>query len=140
MPPKQRRRAGGRKQKRQLDEDVSDNLEQDDDLLNMEANNIPGFEQEDLTEEQKNELIFKELNSKNPQAACNIMQYSFKQRQFIKMEETNHIVYHHNVDGDQLLIYHPISEKDQAKGVQPNMTDEYREQEDYLEQKKKFDK
>lgn len=45
------------------------------------------------------------------------MQYSFKERRFIKMEETVHIVYHHNVDGNMLLVWHPLSAKDEAKGV-----------------------
>ena len=30
---------------------MSDNLEQDEDILNMEANNALGFDQEQLTEE-----------------------------------------------------------------------------------------
>ena len=55
------------------------------------------------------------------------MQYSFKERKFIKMEENVHIVYHLNVDGDQILVHNPLSAKDEAKGIQPTTTDEYRE-------------
>ena len=50
-----------------MEEDGSDLDQQDDDLLNMENNNMPGgIDQEDLTQEQKDETIIKNLYTYNP--------------------------------------------------------------------------
>jgi hypothetical protein len=43
------------------------------------------------------------------------------------MEETVHIVYHMQVDGDKLLVFNPLSAKDEKSGAQRQETDEYRE-------------
>ena len=84
-------------------------------------------------------MIYKTLTSKNPQAAHNIMQYSFKERRFIMNSETAHIVYHYGAESNLILTYIPQSEKDIKNGTPAQQTDEFREQEEYLENKKKFD-
>ncbi len=49
------------------DDEASENLENDDDLLNMDQNNGLGApDQEQLTVEEKEEAIVKTLNSNNP--------------------------------------------------------------------------
>ena len=112
-----------------LEDNVSEVMEQEEDfnndLMNQEVARVP------LTPEEQAMVIYKELSSKNPQAAHNIMQYSFKERKFIRLDETMHIVNHYSVDGDKLLTHHPLSEKDAAKGIAPTETDEFREQEDF---------
>jgi hypothetical protein len=52
----------------------------------MDQGNMGGIDQEQLTNEQKDEQIFKVLNSNNPQAPHNICQFSFKDRNF-KVED-----------------------------------------------------
>ena len=82
MPPKKMR--GGRKQiKKKVEEEVSDdNLQDDEDLLNQNDANMPGNDQEELTPEQRDEIIFKVLTSKNPQAPHNLTKFSWKDRVF----------------------------------------------------------
>ena len=49
------------------EEGASENLEDDADLLNMDQNNqMGGIDQEQLTTEQKEEMIIKTLNTNNP--------------------------------------------------------------------------
>jgi len=93
-----------------LEDNVSEVMEQEEDFNNDLMNQE--IAREKLTAEEQAEVIYKELSSKNPQAAHNIMQYSFKERKFIRLDETMHIVTHYAVDGDKLLTYHPLSEKD----------------------------
>ena len=65
--PKGGRKVKGKKNVRRPDIDEEDeNIQEDDDLLNMGADNVPGMDQEDLTQEEKEEMIFKVLNSNNP--------------------------------------------------------------------------
>ena len=54
--------------------------------------------------------------------------------------ETAHIVYHHCAESNLILTTIPQSEKDSKNGTPAQQTDEFREQEEYLENKKKFDK
>lgn len=115
---------------------MSEVMEQEEDFNNDLMNQ--DVAREKLTAEEQAEVIYKELSSKNPQAAHNIMQYSFKERKFIRLDETMHIVTHYAVDGDKLLTHHPLSEKDQAKGIAPTETDEFREQEEFHQNKNKF--
>ena len=67
-------------------EEASDNLENEDEMNLMDQGNMGGIDQEQLTNEQKDEQIFKVLNSNNPQAPHNICQFSFKDRNF-KVED-----------------------------------------------------
>jgi len=66
MPTKPTKK-GGKKtgKKKVIDEEISENLQDDDELLNMEANQL-GNDQEDLTPEQKDATIYKKLTSGNP--------------------------------------------------------------------------
>lgn len=105
---------------------MSEVMDQSENHDNNDLNQLPGFEQEPLTEEEKKEPIYKSLIALNPQAAHNIMQFSFKERKFVRMDETNHIVTHYQIEGDQILMYNFANEKD--KGSQPMETDEFREQ------------
>lgn len=66
MPPRPAKKAtkkGGKK--KVIEDEVSENLQDDDELLNMEANQL-GHDQEDLTQEQKDETVYKKLTSNNP--------------------------------------------------------------------------
>lgn len=79
MPPKVKK-AGKKGKKKVQEEEISENLQDDDELLNMEANKQT--DQEDLTQEQKDEVIYKKLTSNNPQAPNNITKFSYKERIF----------------------------------------------------------
>ena len=74
-----------------------------------------------MTAEEREEQIIKTLNANNPQAAHNSAIFSFKERIFKVEDEGNHLVFHINIEGNQLL-------KD---------SDDARDQEDYWEMKKK---
>ena len=59
--------AKGKKANIVEEEGASENLEDDADLLNMDQNNqMGGIDQEQLTTEQKEEMIIKTLNTNNP--------------------------------------------------------------------------
>jgi dynein intermediate chain 1 len=118
MGPRAAKKKG---KKKQVIEEISDNLENDEDLNLMDQNNMGGFDQEQLTAEEREEQIIKTLNANNPQAAHNIATFSFKERIYKVEDEGNHLVFHINIEGNQLL-------KD---------SDDARDQEDYWEMKKK---
>jgi len=89
----------------------------------MGNDNVPGMDQEDLTQEEKEEMIFKVLNSNNPQAPHNLTKFSYKDRCFKTEETVDQLVFHYTVDGNILL----------------NESDEARDQDDFLEKKKAHD-
>ena len=120
MPPKTKKTKKGKK--KPIEDEVSENLADDDELLNMEANQQT--DQEDLTQEQRDETIYKKLSSNIPQAPSNITKFSYKDR-FFKIEDSvDQIVWHYQCDGDIL-----VAESEEA-----------RDQDDYLENKKQRDK
>ncbi len=86
MPPKRGGKQKKKATKRQEIDEEDDNLQEDDDLLNMGAE-VPGMDQEDITQEEKEEMIFKVLTSNNPNASHNLTKFSYKERVF-KTEET----------------------------------------------------
>jgi dynein intermediate chain 1 len=57
-------------------------------------------EQEQLTNEQKEELVYKSLTSNNPQAPHNLVQFSYKDRVFKTDQYVDHMVFHVNMDGN----------------------------------------
>jgi len=81
-----------------------------------------GIDQEQLTQEEKEEQIIKNLTSKNPQAAHNTCYYSFKDRVYKTNvdQHLEHIVFHISIDGN-------LIQKD---------SDEFRDQMSYIETKK----
>jgi len=89
----------------------------------MGNDNVPGMDQEDLTQEEKEEMIFKVLNSNNPQAPHNLTKFSYKDRCFKTEETVDQLVFHYTVDGNILL----------------NESDEARDQDDFLEKKRAHD-
>ena len=121
MPPKTKK-AKNAKKKKIVEEDISENLQDDDELLNMEANQQT--DQEDLTQEQKDEVHYKKLTSNNPNAPANITKFSYKDRAFKTDDSVDQIVFHYISDGDIL-----VAESEEA-----------RDQDDYLENKKQRDK
>ena len=121
MPPKVKKGKKGTK-KKVIEEDVSENLQDDDELLNMEANQQT--DQEELTQEQRDETIYKKLASNNPQAPSNITKFSYKDRYFKVDDGVDQIVWHYQCDGDIL-----VAESEEA-----------RDQDDYIENKKQRDK
>ena len=85
---------------------------------------MPGLEQEDLTQEEKDAMVFKTLTSNNPQAPHNITKFSYKDRVFKTDDNVvEHMVFHYNVDGDALLVD----------------CDEARDQDEYHDNKKRTD-
>ena len=61
---------GGKKQ-RQIQEEHSENLDNEDDLNLNDQANMGGIDQENLTAEQREEQIIKTLTTNNPQAPDN---------------------------------------------------------------------
>jgi hypothetical protein len=90
----------------------------------MDPANMGGIDQEQLTAEEKEEQIIKNLNSNNPQAAHNLVQFSFKDRVYKTEQNVDHMVFHINMDGCILQ----------------NESDDYRDQQDYLDNKKTLEK
>lgn len=124
MPPRPAKKAAKKAGKKKVvDDEVSENLQDDDELLNMEANQL-GHDQEDLTQEQKEENIYKKLTSNNPQAPNNVTKFSYKERIFKTDDVVEQIVFHYACDGDILVVE----------------SEEARDQDDYLENKKSRDK
>ena len=77
-----------------------------------------------MTQEQKEENIYKKLTSLNPQAPSNITKFSYKERIFKTDDVVEQLVFHYSCDGDIL-----VAESEEA-----------RDQDDYLENKKSRDK
>jgi hypothetical protein len=122
MPPKPVKK-GKKGKKKVVEDEVSENLQDDDELLNMEANQL-GNDQEDLTQEQKDATIYKKLTSQNPMAPANVTKFSYKERVFKNDDAVEQIVFHYQCDGDIL-----VAESEEA-----------RDQDDYLENKRQRDK
>jgi dynein intermediate chain 1 len=120
MPPRPAKK--GKKAKKRVEEDISENLQDDDELLNMEQNHQT--DQEDLTQEQLEKTIYKKLTSLNPQAPANITKFSYKDRVFKTDDSVEQIVFHYMCDGDIL-----VAESEEA-----------RDQDDFLENKKQSDR
>ena len=100
-------------------------MDDDPDLLNADQMNAMGNnDQEQLTQEEKDEQIIKTLNTNNPQAAHNLTKFSYKERVYRTDELVDQLTFHFSFDGDVIL-------KD---------SDEAREQEDALENKKRAHK
>ena len=112
-----------KKQKKPIEE-ISDDLENEEDLNLMNAGGMGELDQLDLTAEEKDEQIIKNLNSNNPQAAQNLLQFSFKDRGFKIADANDHLIFHVQVDGKILL-------KD---------SDDGRDQEDYWDNKERINK
>ena len=56
-----------KKKKRPIEEEgISENMEDDADLLNADQNNLAGIDQEQLTAEEREASIIKSLNANNP--------------------------------------------------------------------------
>jgi dynein intermediate chain 1 len=102
MPPRGKTKKG-KKSKKQVEEEMSDNLQEDDEMFNVENAALAGDEQEDLTQEEKDEVHLKQLTTKNPQAPTNITTFSFADRQFKLNDQVEQIVFHYSVDGDIIM-------------------------------------
>lgn len=122
MPPKPVKK-GKKGKKKPVEDEVSENQQDEDELLNMEANQL-GNDQEDLTQEQKDATIYKKLTSQNPMAPANVTKFSYKERVFKNDDAVEQIVFHYQCDGDIL-----VAESEEA-----------RDQDDYLENKRQRDK
>ena len=98
------------KKKQQIVEEVSEQ-EQDDDLA-MDNANLGNDDILPLTAEEKEEQIIKNLNSNNPQAPHNMVQFSFKERLFKQDQNVEHMIFHVNMDGN-LLQHESDDHRDQ---------------------------
>ena len=111
MPPKAALKVGkkpakGEKKKgkkQQEEQAASENMDQDDDLLNLDQNANQGFDQEQLTAEERDATIIKTLTANNPQAPHNLTKYSFKDRFFKTEDSVDQLVFHFSFDGDNIL-------------------------------------
>jgi len=83
------------------DRDLESDDMQENEFLNDQNN--AGFDQEVLTQEEKDEVVTKSLTANNPQAGENITQYSWKDNLFKKDEFMEHLVIHFAFDGDLVL-------------------------------------
>jgi hypothetical protein len=129
MPPKAALKVGkkpakgekkkGKKQQEELA--ASENMDQDDDLLNLDQNANQGFDQEQLTAEERDATIIKTLTSNNPQSAHITTKFSFKDLNFKTDDIVEHLVFHFLFDG------HVVA-KD---------SDEARDQEEFWDNKKR---
>jgi hypothetical protein len=75
-----RRAPGGRKPKkntRPIPEEDDENVDNDDEMALMENPNLGAADQLQLTAEQKEQPIIKNLTSSNPQAPHNLCTFSF---------------------------------------------------------------
>ena len=124
MPPRPAKKAKKSTKKKMVEDEVSENLQDDDELLNMDNANQPGNEQEDLTQEQKEENMYKKLTSNNPQAPLNVTKFSYKERLFKTEDVVEQLVFHYSCDGDILVLE----------------SDEARDQDEYLDNKRSRDK
>ena len=122
MPPRRRAAKKG-PSRRQIEEDNDDDLQDDEDLLGVNDNNMPGNDQEELTAEERDEVHFKVLTSKNPQAPHNLTKFSWKERCLETQTDVDQIVFHYSVEGSILL-------KD---------SDDFRFQEEYWYKKTQWD-
>jgi len=96
-----------------------------DEDLNVQNNEFAGgVDQEQLTAEEKEAQIIKNLNSNNPQAPHNLCQFSFKERAYKVEQNADHLVFHINIDG------HIIQKE----------SDDHQDQQAYQEHKAKNDK
>lgn len=86
-----------------IQEELSDQLENDEDLGMMDQNNMGGIDQEQLTAEEKEEQVIKTLTSHNPQAPHNLCHFSFKERAYKVEDNVDHLVFHVQIDGSILL-------------------------------------
>ena len=103
MPPRGKTKKG-KKSKKQVEEEMSDNLQEDDEMFYVENAALAGDNmQEDLTQEEKDEVHLKQLTTKNPQAPTNITTFSFADRQFKLNDQVEQIVFHYSVDGDIIM-------------------------------------
>lgn len=88
----------------------------------MDQNNqMGGIDQEQLTQEEKDETVFKTLTSNNPQAPHNLTKFSYKERLFKTDDMVEQMVFHFQFDGDIVI-------KD---------SDEARDQEEFWDNKKR---
>lgn len=101
MPPRRNVAKKGKK-KQVIQEEISENLENDEDLNLMDQANM-GFEQEQLTAEEKEKQEIKTLTSNNPQAPHNVCLFNFKERVFKHVDQVEHLVFHIQYDGNILL-------------------------------------
>ncbi len=83
-----------------------------------------GVEQEQLTAEEKDQLIIKTLTTNNPQAPKNLTKFSYKDRLFKTEDMVEQMVFHFIYDGDTIL----------------KESDEHRDQEEFWENKKRTEK
>jgi len=123
MPVARRRGAKKGPSRRQIEEDIDDDIQDDEDLLGQDNNNMPGNDQEELTPEERDEVKFKVLKSNNPQAPHNLTKFSWKERCFKTEDFVDQLVFHYSVEGIIL----------------PKGSMEAQDQEEYHDKKKSHD-
>ena len=101
-------------------------MQNDDEVFNTDNANQQALNdaQEDLTQEELEETLYKTLTSNNPQAPHNLTKFSHKDRCFKVEEIVDQITFHYSSDGNILL-------KD---------SDEARDQEEFWENKEQAEK
>lgn len=108
MPPRGKAPAKStkisKKAKKQQEDEPSENNQEDEDVANMDNPNQVRDDIEDLSQEEKDKMVYKKLVSLNPQAPVNLTKFSFcKDRGFKTDDVVDQLTMHYQMDGDMLL-------------------------------------
>jgi dynein intermediate chain 1 len=133
MPPKKAAYGKGsknlKKTKAKQEEEQSENNQEDEDVANMDNPNQIRDDIEDLTQEEKDSMVYKKLVSLNPQAPPNITKFNFcKNRGFATDDVVDQLVMHYCIDGDMLL-----AESEEARDQDDNRTNKTRKDKQLLD-------
>ena len=106
-----KKKPGKKNQKRiqeDINEDESENHADNNDMMNPDLQNQKDADRISLTDEQKEEVILKTLNSNNLWAPHNYTQYSYKEKIFKRDDMIDQMVIHFKLNND--IIQHDSKE------------------------------
>jgi dynein intermediate chain 1 len=104
MPARGKKPVQALKKKNKQEDEPSENNQEDEDVANMDNPNQIRDDIEDLTQEEKDRMVYKKLNSLNPQAPVNLTKFQFcKNRGFVTDDVVDQLVMHYCMEGDMLL-------------------------------------
>lgn len=129
MPARGKKPVKAIKKKNKQDDEPSENNQEDEDVANMDNPNQMREDIEDLTQEEKDRMVYKKLNSLNPQAPVNLTRFAFcKNRGFVTDDVVDQLVMHYSYEGDMLL-----AESDDARDQEDNRLAKTRKDKQQLE-------
>lgn len=121
---KKKSKKGQKRVQEEMHDDDEDHQLGDGDLMNPDIQTQKDADHISLNSEELKEIVTKALNANNPCAPHNETKYSHKDKQFVKDDLVDQMVIHFSMDNE---IIHVDS-------------DEYRDQQDYWEDKKNKNK